>query len=372
MSTKAKKESKKESKKKVLKYGIGIDMGKQKFHGCIKREDEDGHQKVVATKQFENIPSGHKSFYEWVNKHRKDKSVVYQILIEVTGVYHENLLYFLYDKGLEVCVEMPKRVKRFLESTGQKSKTDKLDSKGIAQMACERKLKRWQPLSKHIRELRALLRHRKSLIKSKVQFQNQLHAINYSSLEGKAIKRSLKSSIKRLAEQIKKLEKQILQMAQKDKELYEQIEMIVDSISGLGLISVLTIVAETNGFSEFKSVKQLESYAGFDVIENSSGDHKGKTKISKRGNVHLRTATYMPTLTIIGQKTGLFYSFYLRIVKRSGGIKKKAMVAVQRKLLVIVYTLWKKKEKFDPNYEWKKQNQNEENKEKLEAQLVTQ
>lgn len=357
----------KKTKKELLKYGVGVDMGKKKFHGCIRVEHRDGHQKIVATKQFDNAPSGHQSFYEWVNKHRKDKSVVYQILLEVTGVYHENLLYFLYDKGLQVSVEMPKRVKLYLQSIGQYSKTDKLDSKGIAQMACERKLKRWKPLSKHIRELRALLRHRKSLIKSKTQFQNQLHAMNYSSLEGKAVKQSLKKSIKNLDQQVKKIEKQVLQMAQKDKELYEQIEMIVNSTPGLGLISVLTIVAETNGFSEFRSVKQLESYAGFDVIENSSADHKGKTKISKRGNVHLRTATYMPVVTIIGQKIEPFYSLYQRIVKRSGGIKKKAMVAVQRKLLVIVYTLWKKKERFDPKYDWKKKKQNEE---KLVGQLV--
>jgi len=273
----------------------------------------------------------------------------------VTGVYHENLLYYLYDKGLEVRVEMPKKVKRYLQSIGQYSKTDKQDSKGIAAMACERKLKKWKPLSKHIRELRTLLRHRKSLIKSKTQFQNQLHAIRYSSVTGKMVKASLEDSIKILGEEIKKIEKEILLMTKKDEELYKKIKLIVDSVPGLGVISVLTIVAETNGFSQIKSMKQLESYGGYDVIENSSGDYRGKTKISKRGNVHLRTATYMPTVTVIGKKLEPFYSFYCRLVKRNGGIKKKAMVAVQRKLLVLVYTLWKKNEKFDSDYELKKQ-----------------
>ena len=333
-------------------------MGKKRFHGCIKSEDGQGYQKVVATKHFANTTSGYKAFYEWQAKHRKQKDISYQILIEVTGVYHENLLYYLYDQGLEVCLEMPKKVKRFLQSIGQYSKTDKLDSKGIAAMACERRLKRWKPISKHIRELRALLRHRKSLIKSRTQFQNQLHAIEHSSLEGKQVKQSLQRAIKNLVRQSEQIEKQVLQMAQKDKELFEKVEMIVDSTPGLGQISVLTIVAETNGFSTFKSRKQLESYAGYDVIENSSGQHKGKTKISKRGNSHLRTATYMPTVTIVGQKIKPFYSLYERVLKRSGGIKKKAMVAVQRKLLVLVYTLWKNNERFDPEYEWKRQGHN--------------
>ena len=341
--------------KTLAKYGVGVDMGKKHFHGCIKSEYQDGSRKVVATKKFNNTPSGYKGFCDWLKKHRKDKLVSYQILIEVTGVYHENLLYYLYDQGLEVRVEMPKKVKRYLQSIGQYSKTDKLDSKGLAEMACERKLKKWKPLSKHIRELRTLLRHRKSLIKSKTQFQNQLHAINHSSINGKMVKQSLSKSIKALEQEIKKIEKEVLLMAKKDKALYKKVKMIVDSTSGLGMISVLTIVAETNGFSEIKSMKQLESYGGYDVIENSSGDYRGKTKISKRGNVHLRTATYMPTVSIIGKKIEPFYSFYCRLVKRNGGIKKKAMVAVQRKLLVLVYTLWKKNEKFDPDFELKKQ-----------------
>lgn len=354
----------KKQKVALSKYGVGVDMGKKNFQGCIKSEQLDGQTKVVATKKFDNTPSGHQAFYDWLTKHRKNKDIPCQILIEVTGVYHENLLYYLYDKGLEVCVEMPKKVKRFLQSIGQYSKTDKLDSKGLAEMACERRLKKWKPLSKDIRELRTLLRHRKSLIKSKIQFQNQLHAINHSSLIGKEVKQSLKRSIEALGSQIKRIEKSILKMAEKNKEVYEKINMIVDSLPGLGMISMLTIIAETNGFSEIKSMKQLESYAGYDVIENSSGMHKGKTKISKRGNVHLRTSTYMPTVTIIGQKLQPFYPLYCRIVKRSGGIKKKAMVAVQRKLLVLVYTLWNKNEKFNPNYEW---NRDKENQEKLIA-----
>ena len=334
----------------LRKYGVGVDMGKKKFHACINGVKEDGNQKVIATKQFDNSPSGHSAFYEWLEKHRKNKVLPYQILIEVTGAYHENLLYSLHEKGLEVCVEMPKRVKRFLQSIGQYSKTDKLDSKGIAQMACERKFKKWLPLSKQIRELRALLRHRKSLTKSKTQFQNQLHAIRYSALKARGLKRSLEQMIKKLEQEIKKVEKQILRMAEQEEQWYGKVKKIVASVPGLGMLSVLTIIAETNGFSQIKSVKQLESYAGYDVIEKESGEYKGKTRISKRGNVHLRTATYMPTVSVIAKKLKPFYSLYQRLVKRNGGIKKKAMVAVQRKLLVLVYTLWKKNEKFDPNY----------------------
>lgn len=350
-------------KVELSKYGIGVDMSQKKFCGCVKVQFSDSQVKILSTRTFDNTKGGHKAFFEWVKKHSKNKEISCQIVMEVTGVYHENLLYYLYDKGLNVCLEMPKKVKKYLESIGQYSKTDKLDSKGIAQMACERKLKRWKPGSKKIREVRALTRYRKSLIKSGNQFSNQLHAIEHSALEGKEISKSIKSLIKRQQLAIEKIEAETLRIAKEDVEFFAKVKMIADSVPGLGILSVLTIAAETNGFEEFESQKQLQSYAGFDVIENSSGKHEGKTRISKRGNVHLRTAVYMPTVTIVRFKYKPFYSLYERLVKRNGGLKKKAMVAVQRKLLVLVYTLWKKNEEFDSNYEEKKL-------ERLELKLV--
>jgi len=274
-------------------------------------------------------------------------------------VYHEKLLYYLHDLGLTVCIEMPKKVKRYLESIGQYSKTDKLDSKGIAQMACERKFVKWKPASGHIRELRALLRHRKALIKSKNSFSNQLHAIETSGTEAATVVGSLREMVKKIEVQKKLIEKESIELAKEDKDLHAKAKLISDSITGVGIVTVLTVAAETNGFINIKSQKQLESYAGFDVVENSSGAHVGKTKISKRGNVYLRACMYMPVVSMMRHKPEIFYDLYLRLVKRNGGLKKKAMVAVQRKLLVMIYTLWKKNEAFDPEFEAKKREKKE-------------
>ena len=102
--------------------------------------------------------------------------------------------------------------------------------------------------------------------------------------------------IEKLDKQVKVIEAEALRISKEDKAQHEKAEMIAGSINGLGIISLLTVLSETNGFEEMRSQKQLESYAGFDVVENSSGKHIGKTRISKRGNVHLRTAMYMPCL----------------------------------------------------------------------------
>jgi len=333
-----------------VNYGVGVDMSKDSFHGCFSATTEQGNVKVIAQKKFKNNQTGHKQFKVWIEKNRKNKALNYQILLEVTGVYHEELLFFLHDNKMVACLELSKRVKKYLEVLGQKSKTDKLDGKGIAQMACERKFKTWRPASKQTLQLRTLLRHRKSLLQSKTRYSNQLHAIEHSALKSKEVIKSLKKMMKSLEKQIQEIEKIAINLAKKDEQFFEKITLIVESVKGLGMLSVLTTVAETNGFEGFESSKQLVSYAGYDVVENSSGKYNGKTRISKKGNANLRTTMYMPTLSVIRTKLKPFYDLYLRLLAKNGGLKKKAMVAVQRKLLVLIYTLWKKNEAFDISY----------------------
>ncbi len=96
-----------------------------------------------------------------------------------------------------------------------------------------------------------------------------------------------------------------------------------------------------------KNKAQLVSYAGYDVVENQSGTSiNGKTKISKRGNSFIRRALHFPALTTIKYNPSL-KELYDRVLEKTR-IKMKAAVAVQRKLLVLVYTLYRKDECFDP------------------------
>jgi len=100
--------------------------------------------------------------------------------------------------------------------------------------------------------------------------------------------KSLNKLIKTLDTQIDKIEKQTYQLAEQDVELMEKVKMIADSVKGLGVLTVLTVVAETNGFHDFSAAKQLVSYSGYDIVENQSGKFIGKTRISKKGNIHVR------------------------------------------------------------------------------------
>ena len=134
----------------------------------------------------------------------------------------------------------------------------------------------------------------------------------------------------------------------KDSELERKVKMIVDSLKGVGMMTVVKIIAETNCFSLILNKNQLSSYAGLDVIEDSSGNRKGKTKISSKGNSHLRHALYMPAMVVL-KYVDEMKNLYIRICKKNG-VKKVGLTAVMRKLLILVYTLWRKNEPYNPAY----------------------
>jgi len=333
-----------------LKYGIGIDVSKDHFHVCFMIMRVNGHAKIGATTKFTQTKGGFNRFLSWLEKRRKDPGLSLQVALEATGVYHEELLHFLYSEGLDVCLILPKISKDYRKSMGSYSKNDKTDSKVLAHLSVHRKLRSWEPASRGIYEIRSLLRLRRSLINSRVSFQNQLHAFKHSYQPLDQVGQTLKQVIDQLNDQIKQIQAQAIILAKEDQELWENLMRIEESFKGLGVLTLLEVISETNGFTQFHSIKQLISYAGYDIIENQSGNFEGKTRISKKGNARIRTALHMAALVVIRCKVLPFHDLYLRVRKRNPKIKMKAHVAVQRKLLVYIYTLWKNKQAFDPNY----------------------
>ena len=75
---------------------------------------------------------------------------------------------------------------------------------------------------------------------------------------------------------------------------------------------------------------------------------KGKSTISKRGNKHVRKAMHLPALSAIRVEER-FKTLFIRLVSKHG-IKMKAVVAVQRKLLELIYTLYKTNTVYNKQY----------------------
>jgi transposase len=339
---------------KILKYSVGVDMSGKDFKACFSQIDFEQKVKVKGSRKFTNTSKGYQAFHEWLQKYRKDKKVNLKITVEATGIYHEKLSYFLYKNKYAVCVVLPNRSKKYLESLGFKSKTDKLDAKGLAQMGAEQNLQTWQPFSNHIYELKTLTRHRDRIQKLMTSTNNQLHAHENMGFVTKSVVRQLRQMIKTLNKQLDKVELEINKVLQKDEVLAHKTQSIAASINGVGLMTVATIAAETNGFQLFSSAAQLTSFAGYDVVENESGKRKGKTKISKKGNSHIRKALHFPALNVVRLQTGTFPNLFNRVFDRTR-IPMKGYVAVQRKLLCLIFSLWKNDQIFDPQFHLKKQ-----------------
>jgi transposase len=148
-----------------------------------------------------------------------------------------------------------------MQCLGLKSKNDKIDSIGLARMGAEQSLPRWNAPRKIIAELRDITRYREDLQESRTKFHNQLSAYLCGEFVNGSIVEGLESMIALLDQQIDETEKTIKEKLAEDEELQKGAKKLV-AIKGLGIISVATILAETNCFDMFyKPTGQLRGLA---------------------------------------------------------------------------------------------------------------
>lgn len=260
----------------LLRYCVGIDVSKDSLQICLSAIDINGKTTVKGTSKMANKVSSFDGLLTWVAKHCKEKQLPVRYLMESTGVYHEQIAWYLFQNDLLVSVVLPNKSKNYLKSLGNKSKNDKIDARGLAQMGLEQTPSLWKPLSKNIYSLRMLTRQHQRLQELKNQSENQKHAILHSQISDKFIMKQLDKLIKLYDQQIDQIAQEMQNLLSKDLVLKNKIDQLC-KIKGLGLLSVATIVAETNGFEGFENLRQLVSFAGYDVVENQSGLRAGKT-----------------------------------------------------------------------------------------------
>ena len=288
----------KKTKCKVIKQNVGVDSSKDDFKVCFYHLDQNGRKFIKGSRTFKNTLAGFMAFMKWIEKKRIADLTV-RITIEATGVYHENLVHFLDDNGYYISVLLANQSKAYAKSLNLKTKTDAVDAKMLGQMGIERDLTQWQPASAKMRTLKQLTRDRVTLLKEKTALSNKLHALNASFEPHKKVIKRINQRLKLLNRQIKEVGKEIEQTIQADEVLKEKLGNITKA-KGLAIITVATVVAETNGFVLFTSRGQLISYAGYDVVQRESGTSvKGITRISKKGNKHIRRALHFPAITIV-------------------------------------------------------------------------
>jgi transposase len=331
----------------IVKQVAGIDVAQNELVISLGRMNRSIEPEIYAFKTFANKPSAFAALLVWIKKHTDQQTAV-RYVMEATGVYHEKLAYYLSDQDYEVSIVLPNKISNYIKTLELKTITDKTASQAICQFGLEKKLDIWQKPKKIFKDLKQLTRERDQLVAERTVTKNQLHAEQAEAFPNERSITRLKQRIRLFDNQEKEIKSDLAEIVKQDKELVEKID-IITSIPGVGKLTAVIAIAETNGFELIKSKKQIVSYSGLDVKEKLSGTSvKGKPKISKKGNRHLRKALHMPALAAI-RNDERFKAIFVRLVAKHG-IKMKAAVAIQRKLLELIYILWETNTKYDKNY----------------------
>lgn len=323
---------------------IGIDVSKRKFTASLFMTDRAGWDYHTGSTDFANDKTGFNQLIKWSRK-TASTSVPVKFLMEATGVYYESLALHLSKLGMTVYVVLPNKAKKFAEYQGIKTKTDSVDSYALAWMGCsDIRLKPWTAPSLTIRSLKQMVRMEQALTKHKIAIKGQLEGLRHSANPEKSVISVWEALTRHIDEEIKKNIKRMKALIRQDADMEKKMKCL-ESIPGIGFRTAVAIVAETNGFSLCTSRKQLASYAGLDVPARQSGEVDGKRSISKKGNRRIRAILYMPAVSTLKHDEG-FQTFYQRISEKNSGAGKIGIVAIERKLLLLMYTLWKKGEVY--------------------------
>lgn len=332
---------------KILKQVLGIDVAQKELVVSLGRMHEDLTAEIYAGKVFANTEKGFSALLEWVER-STDSNLPVRFVMEATGVYHESFAYFLDERLRQVSIVLPNKINHYFKTLDVKTVTDYTAAEAIARFGLERKLTVWKRPNAVFKNLKQLTRERDQIVDARTVTKNQLHAESCEAEPSKNTIKRLNALIAFLDKQEKEIMQEITALVKKDQPARDTIKLLT-SIPGVGVLTAAIVLAETNGFELIRNKRQLTSYAGLDVREKQSGTSiKGKPRISKRGNRYLRKAMHLPALSAI-QCNERFKTVFARLVSRHG-IKMKAAVAVQRKMLELMYILYKTNTRFDAEF----------------------
>lgn len=120
------------------------------------------------------------------------------------------------------------------------------------------------------------------------------------------------------------------------------------SIPGVGIITAAAFLAEIGNPDRYDNYKQIQKKAGLNLKENSSGQHKGKTTISKRGRPTLRQLMYQLAFVAVARNREM-KAFYEQLIHRRENplVSKQALIAVSVKMMKVMLAVCKKREYYN-------------------------
>jgi transposase len=383
---------------------VGIDVAKAK-HDCF-ITNSDGE--VLAAFSFLNNLDGFNAFFYVLTKYSSNENI--KVGLEATGHYSNNILEFLLAKDLKTFLLNPLATNLYRKGRSlRKTKTDKSDARFIAMMLITEDLKPYIPVSYHIKELKALSRHRFRLIHERSKFKvsysrlidivfpelpshvwsvsqnSMLHTLlklpgakaiaechltklanilsehskgKYTKTKAIELREAAQTSIGSIsaaqAFELQQIIRTILFLQSEIALLDEQIKAIVKelnpaiiTIPGISYISAAIILAEIGDIAFFDSPAKLLAFAGLEPSTYQSGKFTaGHAVMVKRGSKYLRWAILNATRLVCMRDE--YFNRYKRKKLSEGKHYFVALSHTSKKLVRVIYYLLKTGNSYQP------------------------
>jgi transposase len=291
---------------------VGIDIGKSMLDMCIYEVD-------IYT-QYPNTPEGIRQLLKQLSRYK-----VTRIVVEATGGYERALVETCADKELPLIIIQPMQVRQFAKAQGIIAKTDKLDSRLIAQFGAVMKPEPKPLNSKKIRYIRDLLSRKRQLNDMRTQELNRQHKV--PAILAATHKRMIKVLDKEIEWVNKLLAKAVNEVTE-----WQRTYEIVSSAPGIGDGVAFTLLGELPELGNL-SARKIAALCGLAPFNRDSGAMKGRRRI-QGGRAPIRTVLYMAMLSAI-QCNPVIKRFYQKLVAQ-GKHKKVALTACMRKMMTML------------------------------------
>jgi len=350
---------------KRLSWYVGMDLGDKKSNYCC----IDAKGKVFAEGTLATTQEELSELFSSMPKCR--------IAIEV-GTHSPWIYALLKDHGHEVIVANPRKMESIHKN---RRKNDKVDARTLARLvrADPELLYPIQHRGNQARQDLVLLRAREGLIAARTKLINCVRGLvksvggrlpscsaesfHYSVAE--KLPDSVKESLLPLIDQIGEMSQRIrtfdAQVVQMSKQKYAETERL-QQVRGVGPVTSLTYILTLEKPERFAKSRDVGAYLGLVPRQDQSGETNKQLRITKTGDRMLRQLLVSGGQYILGPfgEDCDLQRFGLKLAERGGkNAKKRAVVAVARKLAVLLHRLWLTGEEYEPLHNAHSQNNEE-------------
>jgi transposase len=377
----------------LLECGCGLDVHKESIVACLlKGGIETGKKPTKEIREFGTQMKDLIQLREWL----REEHCLY-VAMESTGIYWQPI-YAVLEQALDDEMHLLVVNARHMRNVPGK-KTDMRDAEWIATLLRAGLLKGSFVPEQNIRDLRQYTRYRKALIRDITSQKNRIEKLLQASgfrlssfltdifgisglglmqelirvgyLSPESVKACLKATARKKADEIlsnlngivsvpqRKLLKMQLDHLKDLQENLQEVEdhihrdfthfersiQLLDSIPGIDLTAAYSILAEISAnLTAFPTAQHLCAWAGLAPGNHESAGKKRKQRIL-HGDNYLKTVLCEVAWVIASQKKLYLSSWYWRLKQRTDS--KRAIVALARKLLVMIYAMFKSNRPYD-------------------------